>query len=115
MNIGQRIKESREAAGLTQEMLGNLCGTTKQTIFKYESGIVTNIPLDRLEKIASVLNVSAAYLMGWSDSEAANEDSGKPLSGTYLRLARGAQELGLDDEDVSNILAIYAKHKKRNE
>ena len=27
----------------------------------------------------------------------------------------GCQELGLDDEDVDAILAIYAKHKQRNQ
>lgn len=37
------------------------------------------------------------------------------LEGTYLRLAQGAKDLGLDDEDVDAILAIYAKHKKKNE
>lgn len=43
-------------------------------------------------------------------------DSGSiHLEGTYLRLAQGAQELGLDDEDVDTILAIYAKHKQKNQ
>ena len=68
MNIGARIKSAREAKGLTQEELGILCGTTKQTIFKYENGIVTNIPLDRLEKIADAVGVTPAYLMGWEDA-----------------------------------------------
>lgn len=53
---------------ITQEELGASCNTTKQTIFKYENGIVTNIPLDRLERIAEVLGVSPAYLMGWQTS-----------------------------------------------
>lgn len=69
MTVGSRIKEAREAKGLTQEELGRAVKTTKQTIFKYESGIVTNIPLDRLERIASVLSVSAAFLMGWETKE----------------------------------------------
>ena len=49
-NIGQKIKERRELLKITQEELGKACGTTKQTIFKYESGIVTNIPMDRLSR-----------------------------------------------------------------
>lgn len=69
MTVGSRIKEAREAKGLTQEELGRAVKTTKQTIFKYESGIVTNIPLDRLEQIAAVLSVSAAFLMGWETKE----------------------------------------------
>lgn len=65
MDKGSRIRAAREAKDLTQEELGTLCGTTKQTIFKYENNIVTNIPTDRLEKLAEVLAVTPAYLMGW--------------------------------------------------
>lgn len=65
MTLGQRIRRIRELRNMTQEELGRLTNTTKQTIFKYENGIVTNIPIDRLEKIADVLNVRAAYLLGW--------------------------------------------------
>lgn len=69
MNIGDKIKLAREAAGLTQEELGKKCNTTKQTIYKYETGIVTNIPLDRLSQIATALNVSTSRLIGWEEKE----------------------------------------------
>lgn len=69
MNIGEKIKIARENAGLTQEELGRKCGTTKQTIYKYETGKITNIPMDRLELIAANIGVSAASLMGWSEKE----------------------------------------------
>lgn len=65
--IGSRIRFARESADMTQEQLGKLCGTTKQTIFKYENDIVTNIPMDRVEVIASALRVSPVYIMGWDD------------------------------------------------
>lgn len=67
MQIGDRIRQTREARGMTQEELGRLCGTTKQTIYKYEQLIVTNIPLDRIERIADALRVTPAYIMGWED------------------------------------------------
>lgn len=66
--IGERIKAAREAKGMSQEDLGKSFGATKQTIYKYETGIITNIPLDNLEKMASVLGVSSAYLAGWEDT-----------------------------------------------
>lgn len=71
MNIGNRIKSAREKRGLTQEELGAKCGTTKQTIFKYETGVVTNIPTTRIQQIADVLQVSPAYLMGWESEDSA--------------------------------------------
>ena len=77
MDKGSRIKAAREAKKLTQEELGTLCGTTKQTIFKYENNLVTNIPTNRLEKLAQVLDVTPSYLMGWDEAllEAIREDS----------------------------------------
>lgn len=71
--IGDKIRQLREQLGMTQEALGAKCGTTKQTIFKYETGIVTNIPMDKLEVIAKALDVSPAFLMGWNDSSAPDE------------------------------------------
>lgn len=66
MSVGRRIRQAREAKGITQDELGKRCGTTKQTIFKYENGIITNIPLDRLERIAEILEVLPEDLMGWN-------------------------------------------------
>ena len=68
MTKGEKIKSAREAANLTQEELGRACGTTKQTIYKYENDIVSNIPLDRLEAIAKAVGVSSAYIMGWNET-----------------------------------------------
>lgn len=67
MTIGQRIKDKRIECGLSQEELAKSVSTTKQTIYKYEMGIVTNIPSDRIEAMAGVMNVSPAYLMGWEE------------------------------------------------
>lgn len=67
MTIGDRIREEREKCGLTMEALGEKCGTTKQTIYKYENNIITNIPIDKIQIIADTLFVSPAYLAGWED------------------------------------------------
>lgn len=82
MSIGNRIAARRKEMKLTQPELGALCGTTKQTIFKYENEIITNIPLDRLEKIALALEVTPAYLMGWENSENM-PDNILPMPATY--------------------------------
>ena len=70
MTLGDRIRTAREALKMTQGELGALCGTTKQTIFKYETGVVTNIPLDRLEELSGKLGVTPAYLVGWTTDAA---------------------------------------------
>jgi repressor LexA len=67
MTIGDRIKKTRENLKISQTELANLSNTTKQNIYKYENGIITNIPSDKIETIAKILHVSPAYLMGWND------------------------------------------------
>lgn len=67
--IGSRIKNARETVGISQEQLGKMCGTTKQTIFKYENGVVTNIPMDRIVAIANALCIDPCILMGWERSK----------------------------------------------
>ena len=39
---GQRIRHLREKLGYSLEDIGNAIGTTRQNIFKYESGDITN-------------------------------------------------------------------------
>ena len=67
MNIGKRIKKLRCEFGFTQEELASVANTTKQTIHKYETGIVSNIPASRIKAIADKLNTTPAYLMGWEE------------------------------------------------
>lgn len=68
MTIGQRIRDRRERLGLGQTELADRVGISKQTLYKYENGIITNIPSDKIEAISKVLNSSPGYLMGWSDN-----------------------------------------------
>jgi len=65
MTKGERIKHLREQQNMTQEELARRLNTTKQTISKYEKNIVTNIPSDRIEAIAIVLNSTPEYILGW--------------------------------------------------
>lgn len=68
MTKGEKIKAARESKGMTQEELGAACGSSKQSIYKYERGIITNIPSDKLEAIAAALDLDPAYIMGWDES-----------------------------------------------
>lgn len=69
MNKGERIKKRREQIGLTQVALADMIGESKQTVYKYETGIVTNIPSDKIELIAKALRVQPEWIMGWTDTE----------------------------------------------
>ena len=75
MTVGEKIRIARERVGLTQPELAKAVQTTKQAIYKYEKGLVTNIPLSRIEQIAAATGVTAAWLTGWKEKTAtANGD-----------------------------------------
>lgn len=69
MTVGDRIKQTRLEKGIGQTDLAVKCDISKQTLYKYETNIVTNIPLSKITNIANALNVSEAYLMGWEEAE----------------------------------------------
>ena len=64
-SIGKRIRELREKQGISQVDLAAIVGVSKQNLYKYEFGIVCNIPLQTIERLAAALHVSPAYLVGW--------------------------------------------------
>lgn len=68
MTMGGRIKALRTSKKMSQDELGSLIQTTRQTIFKYENDIITNIPPEKIEKIAAIFHVSPAYLAGWGET-----------------------------------------------
>ena len=74
MTVGERLKELREKLGISQVDFATKINVSKQTLYKYENNIITNIPSDKIEAAAHLGNVSPAYLMGWtvSDGDIAN-------------------------------------------
>lgn len=70
MPIGYRFKEIRQRLGVTQTEFAKMLGVSKQTLYKYENNIITNIPSNIVEAAAQLGHVSPSYLMGWeSDAE----------------------------------------------
>ena len=65
-------------------------------IYKYENGIVTNIPLDKIEKMANLFNVSPSELTGW-------EDNNNKLSTPSVLVREGVnvEYLTGNDENIS--------------
>lgn len=68
MTKGERIRKLRIDKGISQSELAKRLNTTKQTISKYEKGIVTNIPSDKIEAMASLFGVSPQHILGWDEA-----------------------------------------------
>lgn len=69
MTVGSRIKNLRIKKNYTLDELGKMIDASRQTLHKYEQGIITNIPKEKIEKIAQVLGVSPSYIYGWENDE----------------------------------------------
>lgn len=67
MGMAERIKERRLIMNYTQEELAEKLGLQKSAIAKYENGRVENIKRSVIALMATVLECSPAYLMGWSE------------------------------------------------
>ncbi len=70
--IGQRVKQEREAAGLTQERFSELIGIGQKHLSAIERGVV-GLSLTTLKKVCSVLAISSdAILFGRSEKNDAS-------------------------------------------
>lgn len=105
---GQRIKELRTIAGMSQEELGRRLGIKRAAVNKYENGTIENIPIKNIEKIASTFDVSPTYIVGW------NGDESNPLS-AEVKIIQGVQHFF--GKDALELLECYVhlntKGKKR--
>ncbi len=60
MHVGQRLRQGRRQASVTQQQLANAVGIKFQQIQKYETG-VNRISASRLWDISKVLDVPISY------------------------------------------------------
>ena len=63
MKINETIKSLREDRDLTQEDIAEALETTRQQIYKYESG-KQEMTVSRLAKLCRFYGVSADYILG---------------------------------------------------
>lgn len=69
MAIGDNIKKCRLARDMTLEDVAKMVGISRQTMSRYENGIIGNIPSDKIERMAKAMRVSPGVIMGWEEFE----------------------------------------------
>lgn len=62
-DLGQRIKRLREAAGLSQQQLGEKVGVSRIAVRKWEIGQTSNLKLDNLMSLCRLFRVTPEYLI----------------------------------------------------
>lgn len=92
IQIGARVKQAREAAGLTQERLAELIDVTAQFLSGVERGAVgLSVPV--LLRLCSVLLVSSDYILS-------GETESSDVLGVTARLSRLPAEHIKNVEDI---------------
>ena len=100
---GERIHQMRIRRKLTLDDVAKRLNVNRQAVYKYEHGIVTNIPLDNLEIMADLFGTTPEYLAGWTDdhpsdfsfSETATTCEGRIISGGIDKMPPEKREQAL--------------------
>ena len=107
MRTGEKIREARKAAGLTQKELGTRLDVTSQNIIQYEKGRRLPKPAT-LRRIADAIGCSLQELIG-DDMKISREDQG----GLSFDLGMFGEDPPADPdhvrEDEKTLLEYYRK------
>lgn len=117
MTIGERIKARRMELGYSVDELAEKLGKNRATLYRYESDVIKDMPIQVLEPLAKALETTPAELMGWSkDAERFNERVAEPFnrrraSAKEARLLDAYRQLsninkGKVDRYIENLLSV---------
>lgn len=111
MGLKENIKSKRIERKMTLEDLAKSVGVSRQTIQRYESGVIGNIPSDKIELIARALDTSPAYLMGWEqiDTNFSGKEAPKEI---YDKFKNNVSKFHGEDKEL---LDIYRKLSSPNQ
>lgn len=104
--IAERLKWLRkERKKITLEELAKKVGVARATVQRYESGVIPNIPSDKIELLAEALDTTPGFVMGWEkDPDRFRLDGrfGKLLAEERKRRNMGVKEfadyIGISEE-----------------
>ena len=102
MKMGDRIRQMRTDAGMTQEELAEKLGLQKSAIAKYENGRVENIKRSTIQKMAELFDRTPSYVMGFTDTSGYNSDN---ITAPVARVpVLGYVAAGIPIEEIEDIV-----------
>ncbi len=90
MDFKAILKNRRYELGLTLDEVGRYVGVSGATVSRWENGDIENIRRDKIAKLAEVLQVTPAYLMGWPEN---NTDISQDMPEEIVVLNRAAKKM----------------------
>lgn len=108
--IGDTLRKLRHENHCTLEQVGKVIGISKQTLYKYENGIINNIPSDKIEALAHFYRVSPSVIMGWSDDWI--QENMPPLQEQLDATVDKLVQEGYYDDMLVNLKTEYARKEE---
>jgi transcriptional regulator with XRE-family HTH domain len=105
--LGDRLRAARAEAGLSIRELARLAGINYSYLSKLESDQNDNPSADKLQRLAGVLDIDPAELLGYIGVEPSGT---LPPPRVYFRRKYGVSEQ--DAEELSRIIESYTKQRK---
>lgn len=102
MNIGKIIKDRRKELGLTLADVGDAVGVAHATVSRWETGNISNMRRDRIYKLAQVLQLNPAEIMGFTEQELRSFEEGDLLA------------YASTDPDAIELLELYRKMDRQD-
>lgn len=128
MEFRDILRTRRKALGLTLEDIAQATGVTRATVQRWESGNIRNVRYDKLAKLAKILEVTPAYLMGAPEKVEEPEASCEKLEEDmeleeYLEYLKNRSEMRMlfsvsknaTKEDIMRAVTIIEALKKTND
>lgn len=85
-DLSRKIKQLRQAKGMTLEQVADIVGVGKSTVRKWETGMIANMKRDKIALLAKALDTTPANLMGWKE-----EVENSPTK--EIKLSKGEEKL----------------------
>lgn len=114
--VGENIRKYRQKKGMSLQDLANELKVQRQTIYKYENDVVTNIPIDRIKQLSAALDVTPVQLTGWNDSRPRGQQKiHLHPRGTFKVNQKRNQAIKIvssfDDEKLNDFISTFSDSK----
>lgn len=105
MEIRDILKSRRQELGLTQDDIANETGVSKATVSRWENGFISNMRRDRIAKLAKILQINPAIIIGLKSRDEA--DLGKIEPPTLKSFAYTFIPAKVSAGTLEDIEAVY--------
>lgn len=107
--LGEKIRKLRKVKGYSLDRLAELALTSKSYLWELENRDSANPTMDKVAAIASVLGVTAEFLLDNQETELSEEVADKAFFRKYQRLSPATKQ------KIQDILKVIEAPEKKDE